>query len=186
MQDSKPLADDIQRMQDSAPADSHGMPGPMIFNLCVSAEARRAGVASNLVSRCEEICQRWGASDIFLKVSDNDKAAHAFAERAGFGLAETRHAAATEQSSMLLMQKPLESRVQEREALRLPSAVVKASANAAVSPVTVAAQRVVDQGDLDAFLWLALGWMRGTTEAVAPAMVWILVPIVYELTLSWS
>lgn len=65
-------------------------PQPALFNLCVSASARRRGVASSLVKKCEEVCQQWGDESLHLKVRDDNLAACALYEAEGYDLVETR------------------------------------------------------------------------------------------------
>ena len=43
-------------------------PQPALFNVCVSSGARRRGVASSLVRKCEEVCRQWGDECMHLKV----------------------------------------------------------------------------------------------------------------------
>ena len=47
-------------------------PQPVLFNLCVAAEARRRGVALALIRRCEEACQSWGDGALYLKVREEN------------------------------------------------------------------------------------------------------------------
>ncbi|KAL3926434.1 MAG: hypothetical protein SGPRY_003299 [Prymnesium sp.] len=50
-------------------------PQPCLFNLCVSREMRRLGIARSLIERCEQTCIEWGESELFLKVRDDNEAA---------------------------------------------------------------------------------------------------------------
>ena len=65
-------------------------PQPVLFNLCVAREARRRGVALALLSKCEEQCLRWGDETLHLKVRDDNPAACALYDGAGYDVIETR------------------------------------------------------------------------------------------------
>ena len=65
-------------------------PQPVLFNLCVSSDARRGGVARMLVQRCEEECRSWGDPELYLKVRDDNPAASRLYGGAGFQVLEQR------------------------------------------------------------------------------------------------
>ena len=65
-------------------------PQPVLFNLCVSSDARRRGVAKALLQRCEEETLGWGDDIMYLKVRDDNEAACRLYEVNGWELIETR------------------------------------------------------------------------------------------------
>lgn len=67
-------------------------PQPVLFNLCVAAEARRSGVASDLVRRCEEQVRSWGEGMVFLKVREDNEAARQLYVSEGYTRLEGRPA----------------------------------------------------------------------------------------------
>lgn len=59
-------------------------PRPYISDLCVSPSVRRQGVANKLVEYCEEVCQKWGQTEAFIRVERVNVAALTLYQNLGY------------------------------------------------------------------------------------------------------
>ena len=169
-------------------------PQPVLFNLCVASDARRAGVARQLVGRSEEECRSWGDEELYLKVREDNAAASALYERSGYELLEKRGPpdlpAWQERwkgdggaQPLLLLRKALPAA--ERGAAHGAGAPVDVVPTPATQPrdFAVTIDKVLAYGDPDAMVWFAMLILRNTGRltpmyrvlpAVAAVVTWLL------------
>jgi len=57
---------------------------PYLSNLAVNPQYRRHGVASRLLTSCEQVCQEWGFQDLYLHVLENNHQARQLYFKLGY------------------------------------------------------------------------------------------------------
>ncbi len=57
---------------------------PYLSNLAVNPQYRRHGVASSLLTSCEQVCQEWGFKDLYLHVLENNHQARQLYFKLGY------------------------------------------------------------------------------------------------------
>jgi ribosomal protein S18 acetylase RimI-like enzyme len=70
-----------------SPWESRGGPYLYVSNLAVKPTFRRCGVASQLLLACDRVAWRWGFTDIYLHVLEENQSARALYEKIGYQLA---------------------------------------------------------------------------------------------------
>ena len=159
-------------------------PQPVVFNLCVANGARRSGVASHLVQRCEDQAREWGDSRLFLKVRQDNDAARQLYQAKGYQLLEGRSAPELPawQERWKGGAMPLELMYKQ---LFPPSAATLRAKQPA--EFTVSLDKVLAYDDWDAVLWFVLlilrnrdslspvyGALSGAAAAAAGLATWLL------------
>lgn len=136
-------------------------PQPVLFNLCVSNQARGRGVARGMLAMCEDQVRGWGDSNLWLQVRGDNEAACKLYESAGFEFLETR--AAPELAAWRDRWKggALPLRLMRKSIAEPSETVVMASASAQqVSTRDVDLKTVLAYSDSDALMWFVLRAFR--------------------------
>ena len=137
-------------------------PQPVLFNLCVAEDARRTGIARDLVHGCERQCVSWGDRQLFLKVREDNEPAVRLYEREGFERVELRGPASLPawqerwkggRQPLVLMRKPVRATAD----VSGPDQPRKAKQPA---DFLVTVEQVLAYDDRDALLWYGLLLLR--------------------------
>jgi ribosomal protein S18 acetylase RimI-like enzyme len=140
-------------------------PQPVLFNLCVAPDARRTGVARDLVRAVEGQCRRWDEELLFLKVRRDNQAALRLYEVEGFEhlgerapqpLPDWQDRWKGGAGQLSLMRKTLHAVEAEAGASsQLPPPRPKSAADFIVS-----VDQVLQYSDFDAIVWYTLLLLR--------------------------
>ena len=139
-------------------------PQPVLFNLCVAPDARRTGVARDLVRAVEDQCRRWEEELLFLKVrSDNQAALRLYevegfehlGERAPQPLPDWQDRWKGGAGQLSLMCKTLHAGRRSERASQPPPPRPKSAAD-----FIVTVDQVLQYSDFDAIVWYTLLLLR--------------------------
>jgi len=140
-------------------------PQPVLFNLCVAPNARRSGVARDLVRECEAQCSSWGEDNLFLKVRGDNRPALQLYEREGFeplGLRAPPSLPAWQErwkggvGPLQLMQKDWSGSSPPESQLARAQARTSAPKPKSARDFVVSIEQVLEYEDRDALIWYAL------------------------------
>lgn len=154
--------------EDALAVMERATPQPCVFNVAVAQRARRAGVATALVRRCEQQAREWDAPQLYLSVAPENAAAIAVYERLGFAEMGTRESRVPAWLERWKGSVPRLSVMRKRVAARpADSARRPAPAAADASELSVTLERVLSYDDRDALIWFGLLVLRNI-EALSP------------------
>lgn len=165
-------------------------PQPALFNLCVSSNARRRGVARALLRECEEATAAWGDTSLFLKVRSDNEAASALYASQGWDHVATRPPATMPDWQSRWKGGAMPLRLLKKSALtaRAAGGASAVDSSTAVAPrgfdeFKVTLDGVLAYKDKDALVWFTLLLVRNfralspeyrVLPAIASVGVWVI------------
>lgn len=163
-------------------------PQPVLFNLCVAPEARRTGVARDLVRAVEGQCRTWDERLLFLKVRHDNQPALRLYEVEGF-----EHLGERDPPDLPSWQERWKGGVSQLSLMRKTVGASESGAGASFAPpprpksasdFIVTVDQVLKYSDFDAIIWFTLLVLRNqkpmevnrllpTVAALATYAVWV-------------